>query len=406
MKAAASGQAVPWEIRFLLAIAAWLLPRSLRGEWRREWLAEFSHVFTEVDAHPPPAARRQRMFARAAGAFPDAWTLLKLHGLRRRAEAAHSRLTPVVVPALLLLTLAVVTDGFQRARELLLQPESEDLVLLVQPVPFMGLSSRVPSAQAERWLLTGSTPAAIGAWTVERPAVDGQDVRVWRPTPKALALFAESRIQPQYDRVEPFRGSMPRHAGVVAKLRPGATLRQAEAELAVTAEFQKGWHKPHVVALASIRRAPLLPVGLLLGGLSLLSVLPIRVRSIQAGLWALAPVCLGFAVIAGVWLECVARAPVTEMARVPEAWNLALYVLPVVVASLTACWFWRTAGRRCRICYRPLMDAVTVGMEGHCLLEPGGREYLCVEGHGSLVEGSAAQNQSYEVWTSWSSSWA
>ncbi len=406
MKAPAPSQAVPWEIRFLLAIAAWLLPRSLRGEWRREWLAEFSHVFMEVVAHPPPVALRRRMFARAAGAFPDAWTLVKLHGLRRRAEAAHSRLTPVVVPALLLLTLAVVTDGFQRAHELLFQPESEDLVLLVQPVPFMGLGSRVPSAQAERWLRTGSTAAEIGAWVVERQAIDGRDVRVWKPTPTALALFAESGIQPQYDRVELFRSPMPRYAGVVAKLRPGATPRQAEAELAVTAELQKGWHKPQVVALTSIRRAPLLPVGLLIGGLWLLSLLPIRVRSIQAGLWALAPVCLGFAAIAGVWLECVARAPVTETARVPEAWNLALYVLPVVAASFTAWRFCRTAARRCRICYRPLMDAVTVGMEGRCLLEPGGREYLCVEGHGALVEGFAAQNQSDEVWTSWSSSWA
>lgn len=407
MNPPAQSRLITYEIRFLLAIAAWLLPRSLRREWRREWLAEFSHVFPKGAAHPPAAALRRRMFTCAAGAVPDAWTLLQLHGTRRRlAEAAHSRLTPIVLPALLFLTLAVGTNGFRQARDLLFQAESENLVLLVQPIPIMGWNSRVPVAQAELWLRTGAAAESIGAWTVERRTINGQDVRVWKPTSVALELFSQSRLRPQYDRIEISGAKTPKYAGVVARLRPGATVRQAEAELAETAGFQKGWQPPGVVALATIRRAPLLPVGLLMVCLCLISALPVRVRSPWACIWALAPVCLCFATIAGAWLEWVARAPVTEVARVPDAWNVVLYVLPAGAASFAAWLFRRTAARRCRMCYRPLMAAVSVGMEGRCIFEPGGSEYLCAEGHGALVVGFAAQNKSEEVWTSWSGSWA
>jgi hypothetical protein len=189
-------------------------------------------------------------------------------------------------------------------------------------------------------------------------------------------------------------------------LRTGATVRQAEAELAETARFQKGWQAPVGVSLASIRRAPLLPIGLWLVFMGLVSALSVRFGSALAGIYALAPVCLCFAAIAGAWLELVARAPVTEIARIPPAWNLLLYVMPAVAASFVTWLFRRRAPRRCRMCYRPLMPAVSVGMEGRCIFEPGGSEYLCADGHGALVVGFAAQNEADEVWTSWSGSWA
>ena len=407
MKAPAQSCAVPGEIRCLVAIAGSLLPPSLRCEWRREWLAEFYHVFSEPPARPLAPALRGKMFMRATGAIPDSWTLLRLHGIRRRlAEGAHSRLTSVMLPALLFIALALATSGFQQARYLLLQPESDRLILLVQPMPFMGGSSRVPLAQAELWLRTGSTAEAIGAWKIERRKIGGLDVRVWKTTPAAVKLFAESRMQPQYDRIELFEAQVPPFAGIVARLRSGVTARQAEAELAETAGFQKARQTPGVVTLASIRRAPLLTAGLLLVCLWLFSALSVRVRSPWACIWAFMPLSLCFITIAGAWLELVARAPVTEVGRVPEAWNTVLYVLPVAVASLFAWSFRRAAVSRCRMCYRPLMAAVSVGMEGRCIFEPGGSEYLCPEGHGALVVGFAAQSKSDEVWTPWASTWA
>lgn len=182
-------------------------------------------------------------------------------------------------------------------------------------------------------------------------------------------------------------------------MRGGVTVREAEAELAETARFQKGWQRPRVVSVASMRRAPLPPVGGLLVFLFILSVLPVRVRSARAALWAFTPICLCFGTLAGAWLELAARAPVTETA-------LVLYVLPTVLGGASAWWFRRSAIHHCRLCYRPLLTAVSAGMEGRCLFEPGGSEYLCTEGHGALVVGLAAQNEAGEVWTSWSNSWA
>lgn len=141
----AESRTIPGEIRFLLTLAGWLLPQSLRREWKREWLAEFSQVFTATSAHSSERGQRWRMFKRAVGAVFDTWTLLQLYGIQGRlAEAAHSRVTPVVLPALVLLTIAWGTNGFQQTRDLLFRMDSDNLVLLVQPIPFMGGSSRVP----------------------------------------------------------------------------------------------------------------------------------------------------------------------------------------------------------------------------------------------------------------------
>jgi hypothetical protein len=42
------------------------------------------------------------------------------------------------------------------------------------------------------------------------------------------------------------------------------------------------------------------------------------------------------------------------------------------------------------------MDAVSIGMKGRCIFEPGGSEYLCTEGHGTLAVGFAAHGFTYE----------
>jgi hypothetical protein len=403
MKARYQSRRVPAEIRLLLGLSGWLLPRTTRRDWSREWLTEFSEAFSR--GHQQGARQRWRMFMRACGAIPDVWTLLQLHGFRQRlAEAVHSRVTPVVVFLLALVILAVTTSNFQQARALVFEPDSDNLVLLLQPVPFMGGSCRVPVAQAELWERAGTTVDALGVWTIEDRAIQGQNVRVWKATPAALELFAQSRVKPQHDLVE-ISGKAP-FAGIIAKLRPRATAREAEAELAETAKLRKEWLSPQVVSLAAIRRAPLIPIAWLLGGLWFICAVSIRIRSLQACLWALAPLTLCFVTIAAAWLECVARAPVTEVGRIPEPWNVAVYVVPVAVASGAAWCSHRVAGRRCRTCYRPLMAGVSVGMEGRCIFEPGGSEYLCAEGHGSLIVGLAAQHKSDEVWVSWSSSWA
>src|SRR5882724_11697033 len=101
-------QAVPVGIRWLLAVAGSLLSPTQRPEWFREWYAEFWHTFGSR------RGLRRQMWTRAFGAFPDAWILLRQeYGLLRRIrDASRSRSFAVVLPALVMASTALLTNGF------------------------------------------------------------------------------------------------------------------------------------------------------------------------------------------------------------------------------------------------------------------------------------------------------
>lgn len=394
------------EVRLLLAITGLLLPRSLRRDWRREWVAEFLHGFGEV---PPLASivERSRALVRAAGAISDSWTLVQIHGWRRRlAELTRARATPAVLSAVALATVAWSTHGFADARHFLNRPRSDRLVLLVQPIPFMGKSARVPTAQIAEWRRGSSAVEALGVWNVENGSSRGKPSRVLKASSTASLLLAESPIRPLYNVVEREEDYSPQFAGVIVKLRPGATASQIEAELSATAKLQKSWRVPGVIPLAALSEAPILPVGIVLAVLVLATLVSMRTDSVPALLYAMAGPCLCLATIAGVWLEAVARTPVTETGQIPLFWCALLYFFPIAAAALAMWLFRRSAAHRCRTCFQPLLSAVCVGMEGRCLFEPGGSEHLCAEGHGALVVGHAAQSKSDKEWISWSRTWA
>jgi len=389
---------VPIEIRWLLATAALLLPPALRSDWLREWYAEFWHCL----------GSDREMRARAFGAFPDAWFLLRHdYGIVWRIrDISDSRSAPVVALVLLIAAAAWVAGGFKQGRNLLFHQDSAGLVLVAQPIPFMGGSSRVPAAQVEAWLQRSQTVAQLGSWSAEDRLLDGRHVRVCRADAAARVLLAEAPVMPQCDRIESVEPNVISHAGVVARLKNGASMLEAERELAETAKLHKGWIRPAIVPLSTVRTAPLAPVGSALLGLLLMGGLAIRARTIRAWIWAASKIVLSFALIAGVWIEFVARAPFTETAGIPPAWSALVYLLPVLVGCWAAFCFRRNASHRCRICYRPLTMPVSVGMPGRCLFEPGGTEYLCGAGHGALLVSPFPELMNREVWATWPDSWA
>jgi hypothetical protein len=138
----------------------------------------------------------------------------------------------------------------------------------------------------------------------------------------------------------------------------------------------------------------------------LLSFLAVPAHTLTAWFWAVLRIALSFALIAGAWIEFVARAPFTETAGVPLAWSALLYFLPVVSGCCAAYWLRRDTRQRCRICYRALAMPVSVGMSGRYLFEPGCVEHLCCAGHGSLLVGPAIEPIGEESWVTWSDSWA
>ncbi len=393
---------MPAEIRWLLAAAGCLLPAALRSGWLREWHAEFWHSFGSGRGF------RRQMCARALGAFPDAYVLLlQDYGIAKRIhDAACSRSAPVLFLALLMAAAALVTNGYSGGRNLLLHDDLAGLVLIAQPIPFLGGSSRIPAAQAEAWLRRSQTVAELGRWSTEDRESGGKHGLVCRADAAALALLSAAPVKPPCQRIEPLGSTVLPFGGVVARLRSGASMQEAEQELAQTATLHKGWARPGVVALSNLRRAPLAPVGSALLSLVLLSVLAVRARTVRAWVWGASKIALGFALIGGVWIEVVARAPFTETAGIPVAWSALVYLSPVLAGGAAAWWFRRDARRHCRICYRPLTMPVLVGAAGSCLFEPGGTEYLCGAGHGALFVGSASEDAGEEVWATWSDNWA
>jgi len=51
-------RSIPAELRYGLAVVGWLLPRSSRRQWQREWRAEPSHGFPQAHANTSPAKLR------------------------------------------------------------------------------------------------------------------------------------------------------------------------------------------------------------------------------------------------------------------------------------------------------------------------------------------------------------
>ena len=392
-----TSRTVPVGIRCLLATAGVLLPPAMRSAWVREWHAEFWYSLA------PAHGFRRKMWARALGAFPDAWVLLRQDcGVARRIhEALRSRCAPIILLVLLLSVIGLLTDGFRRGRALLFHDDSAGLVLIAQPIPFMGGSARVPSAQVDAWLEQSETVAELGRWSIGDRVRAGQHIPVCRADAGALRLFAEAPVKPPCRLFELTSSKALPFAGVLARLKSGAPVSKAEQELAQTASLHRGWAQPRVTRLADTRTRPLKPVGLVLLIVFLFSVLAIRANRMAAWVWAISKIALSFAAITGVWAELMARAPFTETAGIPPLWSALLYLAPAVAACSAAWWLRRDARRRCRICYRALALPVLVGMQGRCLFEPGCVEHLCGAGHGSLLVGPAGQPTGEESWVTW-----
>ena len=172
--------AIPFETRCLLAAAGYLLPLNRRPDWLKEWFAEVWH-WLEEQAEQGSSDRIVRcvLFQRSLGSFVDAWSLLRLEeGARRRLkEATESPWVAIGQIVLLLLFLAFPTHAFQESLKLLkrvFDGQFGAVILVSQPVPFMGGSARVPREQADSWNARSRAVEAMGKWVADH------SIRLWQ----------------------------------------------------------------------------------------------------------------------------------------------------------------------------------------------------------------------------------
>ena len=294
---------IPFEIRCLLAAAGYLLPLNRRADWLKEWFAEVWHWLEEhAERGSPGRIVRWTLFKRSLGCFVDAWFLVRSEegAGRRLKEATESPWAAIGPIALLLLFLAFPTRAFQHSLALLksvFDGQSGSVILVSQPVPFMGGSARVPRDQADFWSVRSRAVEALGKWRVQGKVatLTGGGVSRWRVLQAdrcatellgyrlgegrwplsgghgcELLMTAKSvrqlgvgeatvldgqacrvvgvleatdlKLALRFNAYHPLdMASSPTHVGLIVRLKPGSTSEQAESELAATAKLRKGW---------------------------------------------------------------------------------------------------------------------------------------------------------------------
>jgi hypothetical protein len=453
--------AIPLETRWLLAAAGYLLPLDRRSDWLKEWFAEVWHWLQEQsDRGSPGRIIRWVLFRRSVGSLADAWFLLRSEeGTRRRLkEATESPWAAIGSIALLLLFLAFQTRAFQESFALLKKAfdgQSGSVILVSQPVPFMGGSARVPREQADFWNARSRAVETLGKWVVqERVAtLPGGHMSRWRvlqadqcgvellgyklgegrwplsgrsacellTTAKSVGRLSadeeavldghacrvvgvleatDRKVARAFEAYHPLDmlGS-PTHVGVIVRLKPGRTLEEAQGELAATAKLRKGWGYANARSADSLKTEPLKVMGWLFPLFFTVCACSVRAKTVRAWAYGLLQTGLVFTLIAVVWMELVVRSPISETASLATPWGPGVYFFPPVVGVLAVWWLRLEQGSRCRVCHRRLALAVSVGSTAGSLLNPGGVEYVCRQGHGVLVVGPAAREKG-EAWAS------
>jgi len=320
----------------------------------------------------------------------------------------------------------------------------------------MGGRARLPQEQADFWRDRSRTVEALGKWVVqERTAISpGEHVSRWRVlkadrnavdllgyrlaggrwpaetqdrcelltaregigrVPESEEFVLDGRrcrvvgvLEPKnvttslaFELYEPTQSTnLPTHVGLIGRLKRESTIEQVQSELLATARLRKGWGSAQVSSVAAIKTGPLKAMGWLLPLMLTACASFVRAKTVRAWILALLQISLVFTLMTLVWLELLARTPVNETASLPVDWGAVAFFFPLGVGVWAVWWLRREQKSRCRICYRRMALAISVGSTASSLLNPGGVEYICRLGHGALVVGPAASVQGGETWAS------
>lgn len=378
-----------------------ILARLLAWWQRRRWIRAEARFLAEamkrdlIAAGFPESTAEQVARDRLAGkqkqlAFPPRWHALTAKIL---PDIAEPWLRPglILLGVLLLLTVAPQAD---RARATLLGrlpwPESERLaVLTIYPRYFrdtrefgdaLASARRAPSIEAvcpfrQFRLYMGSAP---------EPALEAcpDFEKMLAPVPRRYAF-------PGIEYVFPWRDGPVTTVTILARLRPGATVEQAAAELRADPGIR--WTRQDRLADVALPR-PIF-VTILWAGLVLLSLWRgIRAVLRDRRLWRYRlygvfqmTVLAAFGMVSWISLMLAWQA----LFPVPDTWQ-AMAFATIVIAYLLGVAVVLVRRRqdlesRCRVCLRRLRLPLEEGDWGALLVRPENVQSLCPWGHGHLV---------------------
>jgi hypothetical protein len=211
---------------------------------------------------------------------------------------------------------------------------------------------------------------------------------------------------------------VPRAARMVARLAPGASIREARTETAAFAR-ERGARGPAAIEITSMEDTSR---QLVIGGAAavpafstLLAVIAVALsgstgrRRSAWRYWGLLwlKLALMLAVLAGIWMELALALPAARHGYQDAIASSALG-WTMLLACVGAAWFcFRDHARRCPDCLARVVLPARIGSWSSPLLDPVSTEFVCAQGHGALyVAGSVTSASEAEYWRSLDSSWS
>jgi hypothetical protein len=452
---------------FLIHSASLLVPARLRGEWSREWLAELHFLNSR-------SVGDDRLIAFARGAFTDAvWhgrNVWDREAFAHQAQSAEFCLAALLAAIVLIGT---VSGLFSMTRSVLMPLPYRDaaqIATVSQRGVALTTRAAVPAAFVSLWQSDSQSIEGAASYLWRRETVQIASARAkpfviarvsenffpllgvrgsvkdceacvllsydfWqrelrgRPVTSGTSVVLGGqryRVAAVLDKgfwfmsreiaiwqVVPLSSLPGRGAGAVVRLRPGATIEEAERDLSAT--LQKAGLNPwdtlvQVSPLPSRVHAVFGSFGLALALGIVTAIASSRLHlpkwNPRGALFFLAKTALLLAVVLLAGLEFT-RAPFitmlggTDLATEPlSVWLFLLGCTGVLL------WSVRDQRARCRVCLRRLGLPTRVGCPGCLLLDWAGTELVCVEGHGMLhVPEMVSCWHEPEQWTSLDDSW-
>ena len=442
---------------WMIRAAALLVPSQRREEWTKEWLAELHYAELH---YAQERAGEAQSYAFARGAFHDAlWQQRDFWTLKRTARLAQSPWFCLAALAAVLLLLALAS-GFLPLTRLALQPlpyrDAGRIVTVAQAgtiatrtgvlgediALWRDKSQTIDGIAAYQWdrgektaAVTGNFFEVLGASTGFRgcasPEENGERCVVlsydyWRGSGRRAYVTVEGKpyrvagvtergfwfLSPKIAmwRIEKFGANA--RTGVVARLRPDATAKDAQAELgAILRDAGKNdWES--ILEITGVQSR--VQFVFLVFGFSLVLAVLIVLPTLRLRLPGWNPLAAGFFVAkTGMLLAAVlllgiefTRASSITMLGGADGYTAVSAWLFVMGSTGALAWSIADQRQRCRVCLKRLGMAAHVGCTGCLLLDWAGTELVCVEGHGMLhVPEMVACWQEPDRWTVLDETW-
>jgi hypothetical protein len=284
----------------------------------------------------------------------------------------------------------IVEDGGRRFKTRVLIADETTLDLLGYTTEKHGASTSYPSCEM---LLRDRFSSEF---------TNSEEVKIGRRRCSVGLLARNSEIPvPQFDAFMPLQSGIdsPEEFGVIAKRRVGLSPGQVEAELQGPVTEHPGWGKPTVQSLVEQLSAMVRAMVIVTLAAIAWALWHCRVKSLWAFVLLFARIVPLLCLPSAICLELiVARAHLVETGGIAPLASAIGWLMPMAGCGVLLPWLFRDNKMRCPVCQHSLAQPVWIGSVGKTIFEPFGTEWLCLAGHGRLLQSNSIALEPEAVW--------